>query len=113
MEVAVSGAEQALSVLRDYVQRSTHWQNGGADRHGALHEALPELQEHLKWLEKGIQEWKDLYTAENKKAKTAQATAQIAISHLHEVLNKSRTHDAQQRADTAARQWLDSIGSEA
>jgi hypothetical protein len=32
----VTGAAQALCVLRDYVQRSTHWQEGGADRHAAL-----------------------------------------------------------------------------
>jgi hypothetical protein len=32
----VSGAEQALATLRDYVERSTHWREGGADRHSAL-----------------------------------------------------------------------------
>jgi hypothetical protein len=32
----VSGAEQALATLRDYVERSTHWQEGGADRHAAM-----------------------------------------------------------------------------
>ena len=31
----MSGAEQALATLRDYVERSTHWQEGGADRHAA------------------------------------------------------------------------------
>lgn len=25
-----NGAEQALATLRDYVERSTHWQEGGA-----------------------------------------------------------------------------------
>ena len=30
------GAEQALATLRDYVERSTHWREGGADRHAAL-----------------------------------------------------------------------------
>jgi len=42
----------------------------------------------------------------------AQAALQTAIGHLQEVLNKPRSHEAQQRADTAARQWLESIGSE-
>lgn len=28
--------EKHLATLRDYVQRSTHWQEGGADRHAAL-----------------------------------------------------------------------------
>lgn len=32
----MSGAEQALATLRDYVQRSTHCQEGGATRHDAL-----------------------------------------------------------------------------
>lgn len=32
----MNGAEQALATLRDYVERSTHWQEGGADRHAAL-----------------------------------------------------------------------------
>jgi hypothetical protein len=32
----VSGAEQALATLLDYVQRSTHWCEGGATRHDAL-----------------------------------------------------------------------------
>jgi hypothetical protein len=32
----VSGAEQAIAVLRDYVERTTHWREGGATRHDAL-----------------------------------------------------------------------------
>lgn len=36
----------------------------------------------------------------------------LAITHLQEVLNKPRTHAQQQNADTAARAWLISIGSE-
>jgi len=42
----------------------------------------------------------------------AQATARIAITHLQAVLNKPRTHAEQQAADTVAREWLTSIGSE-
>lgn len=42
----------------------------------------------------------------------AQQQLLIAIGHLQAVLNKSRTHAEQQAADTAARDWLDSIGSE-
>jgi hypothetical protein len=37
---------------------------------------------------------------------------QAALRHLHAVLNGARTHDEQQAADTAAREWLASIGSE-
>lgn len=36
----------------------------------------------------------------------------VAIGHLQAVLNKARTHADQQAADTAARDWLTSIGSE-
>lgn len=42
----------------------------------------------------------------------AQTALQTAIRHLQAVLNEPRTHEAQQRADTAAREWLASIGSE-
>lgn len=42
----MSGAEQALATLRDYVERSTHWQEGGADRHAALL-ALQVLEDEL------------------------------------------------------------------
>lgn len=40
----MSGAEQALATLRDYVERSTHWEEGGADRHAAL-QALKALDQ--------------------------------------------------------------------
>ena len=42
----------------------------------------------------------------------AQQALQTALGHLQAVLNKPRTHDEQQAADTAARDWLVSIGSE-
>lgn len=41
-----------------------------------------------------------------------QQALQTAIGHLQAVLNKARTHHEQQAADTAARDWLASIGSE-
>lgn len=42
----------------------------------------------------------------------SQDALQVAISHLQAVLNQARSHAEQQAADTAARQWLESIGSE-
>lgn len=42
----------------------------------------------------------------------AQSALQTAIGHLQAVLNKPRTHDEQQAADTLARDWLTRIGSE-
>lgn len=41
-----------------------------------------------------------------------QEALQVAVGHLQKVLNGCRSHDEQQAADTAARQWLLSIGSE-
>lgn len=184
-------AEQAISTLLDYVQRSTHWEEGGATRHDALMAlgvlgadvAAPyrpkpcseEEPEHppsmllqlalqrvdfiadtdmievsdetarrkgnpyakrkinmadakhcakfaakhlrdawdgLEWVEKGLAEWRGVAQENSRHAEAARATGRVAINHLQEVLNKARTHDEQQRADTAARDWLLSIGSE-
>ena len=57
------GAEQALATLRDYVERSTHWREGGATRHEALTVALPALEEGFDWLGKGVAEWRSLALA--------------------------------------------------
>jgi len=40
----------------------------------------------------------------------SQTQLQLAITHLDTVLNKCRSHAEQQAADTAARDWLNSIG---
>jgi hypothetical protein len=69
-------------------------------------------QDEIEWLEKGNAEWRSLALANQQQARAAQATARIAITHLQSVLNKARTHADQQDADTAARDWLISIGSE-
>ena len=54
----------------------------------------------------------DVATTKAKQAEAARATARDAIRHLQAVLNRPRTHAQQQAADTAARDWLLSIGSE-
>lgn len=69
-------------------------------------------EDRIEYLKKGVAEWRDLYQTTNQQARAARATAQVAIGHLQAVLNQARTHDEQQRADTAARDWLISIGSE-
>jgi hypothetical protein len=73
---------------------------------------VQEAIDHLEWLEKGNAEWRDIGASKHKQAHAAQATARVAIAHLQAVLNKARTHAEQQAADTAARDWLISIGSE-
>lgn len=73
---------------------------------------VQEAIDYIDWLEKGNAEWRSVALGNAKQAKSARATAQIAIGHLQAVLNKPRTHAEQQSADTAAREWLTSIGSE-
>lgn len=73
---------------------------------------VQEAIDHIEWLEKGNAEWRDIGVSKHKQAHAAQATARVAIAHLQAVLNKARTHAEQQAADTAARDWLISIGSE-
>lgn len=68
--------------------------------------------DHIEWLDKGIENWRGMYTTSARRAENVRATARVSIGHLQAVLNKSRTHDEQQRADTAARDWLASIGRE-
>ena len=101
------------TVLTDFVERATHWQEGGTDRHTAKQALadLSELVDGVEWTEKGLAEWRTQYTEEAIKARAARATARIAITHPQAVLNKPRTHAEQLAADTAARDWLESIGS--
>lgn len=69
-------------------------------------------EDKIEWLEKGNAEWRALALTNAQQARAAQATARIAITHLQEVLNKAQTFDEQIDADTDARNWLISIGSE-
>lgn len=67
--------------------------------------------DHIEWLDKGCDEWRSMYLSSNKQGEAARATARIAINHLNTVLNGCRTAGEQQAADTAARDWLLSIGT--
>lgn len=76
---------------------------------------LPILQQaldDLEYGEKGLNEWRSVALTNARHAEAARVTARIAIGHLQAVLNKARTFDEQQAADSAARDWLASIGSE-
>jgi hypothetical protein len=105
---------KVFTTLTDYVERTTHWREGGADRHEAklALKDVGEVLDDIEWTEKGLAEWRDVALSNEKQARAAQATARIAITHLQSVLNKPRTHAEQQAADTAARDWLVSIGSD-
>lgn len=85
----------------------------------AAADAIEAFDDDKEWIEKGLAEWRSMalknakHALKNAKhAEMARATARVAINHLQSVLNKPRTHAQQQDADTAARDWLLSIGSE-
>jgi hypothetical protein len=80
-----------------------------------IDEMLPALRAGLddaSDMESGIQQWRTAAQANARHAEAARATARVAIEHLQAVLNNARTHYDQQRADTAARDWLISVGSD-
>jgi hypothetical protein len=66
----------------------------------------------IEWLEKGNAEWRDTARLAMKHQNMASATARVAISHLHALLNSRRTATQAWEAERAAREWLESIGSE-
>lgn len=67
-------------------------------------------KDELEWVNKGLDEWRTVAREATKQAAMSRATARIAITYLQAVLNGARSHTEQQRADTAARDWLASIG---
>lgn len=73
---------------------------------------LGEAIDHMEWLEKGLAEWRSLSVIKHREARMRDAQARIAVHHLQAVLNQAGTHAEQRAADTAARDWLASIGSE-
>ena len=103
----MSGAEQALVALKSVELLLLRFYESPSLAHtrtlAVIDAELPGLRAAIQALE-----------AESKRTAlaNAQAALQTAIGHLQEVLNKPRTHEAQQRADKAAREWLESIGSE-
>ena len=65
--------------------------------------------DHIEWLEKGNEEWRDMYVSSNQQRNAAQATARIAIEHL-QALMKQIAPVGDSRVERAARDWLVSIG---
>lgn len=104
-------ADRLLKYLADSIPQGPH-PEPHAEWVSVRLDVVQTAIDHIEWLERGNSEWNGLYVVANRQATAARATAQIAIQHLQAVLNKPRSHDEQQRADTAARQWLESIGSE-
>ena len=78
----------------------------------ALNRSLDVVVDGIDWLERGNDEWRCDARRNAGYAESARATARIAIGHLQAMLNKARTFQEGQDAETAARDWLASIGSE-
>jgi hypothetical protein len=68
--------------------------------------------DRIDWLEKGVAEWRAEAQRNARYAEAARATARVAIGHLQAILRPPATAAEQQRADTAARDWLASIGAD-
>ncbi len=107
----MSTTKRLIKGLSDSIPLGPH-PNPYAERVSVRLDYVQEAIDHIEWLEKGNAEWRAVALTNGRQAKAAQATARVAIGHLDAVLNKCRSHDAQQAADTAARDWLTSIGYE-
>lgn len=105
----MSTTQRLTEALKEALRAST---NPAEDRVGVGQSFLLEAVYHMEWLEKGSAKWRDVAQTNARHAEAARATARVAIGHLQAVLLKARTHDEQQRADTAARDWLASIGAD-
>ena len=105
------GADRLIKYLADSIPQGPH-PDPHAERVSVRLDVVQTAIDHIEWLEKGNEEWRLAGLSARKQAEAARATARIAIGHLQAVLNKARTFDEQQRADTAARDWLVSIGAD-
>lgn len=106
---------KALKTLRDFIEshkRYASMTSGGEAEFTNALEALDELDDHIDWIEKGNNEWRGMAQRNAQEGTRLAAVLRIAIGHLHSVLNQQHSADNQLKADTAARDWLISIGSE-
>jgi len=71
---------------------------------------IQQFEDEIQRLNNCVSQLRETAQTNARHAEAARATARVAITHLQAVLNQCRTHDDQQRADTAARDWLLSIG---
>ena len=104
-------AEKLLKYLADAIPQGPH-PNPHSERVSVRLDVVQTSIDHIEWLEKGNEEWRVMALAAQRHTEAARATARVAIGHLQAILNQARTHAEQQAADTAARDWLQSIGAE-
>lgn len=107
----MSDSERLIKAFSDVIPKGPH-DNPHNEWVRVRMDLVQEGIDHIDWLEKGLSEWRHSAQSAQRQAAAARATARIAIGHLQAVLNTARTHHEQQAADTAARDWLISIGSE-
>lgn len=100
-----------LEVVKNYVHRTTHWEEGRPDRHDAI-QALKALPDQIDWIERGIVEWREMAQTQSRFAKQAAAKTRVAITHLQTLLNSRLDANQMLAAEKAARDWLESIGEE-
>lgn len=73
----------------------------------AAADAIEAFDDDKEWIEKGLAEWRGTALENAKHAEAARATARVAINHLRSVLEPLGSISS---ANTAARDWLLSIG---
>lgn len=107
----MSTTKRLIKGLSDAIPQGPH-PNPHAERVSVRLDFVQEAIDHIDWLEKGNAEWRSAALTKGHHLTAVQATARIAIGHLQKMLHKCRTAEEQLAADTAAREWLASIGVE-
>lgn len=102
-------SEKIVKRLSDAIPKGEH-NNPSNEFIRVRLDTVQEAIDHIEWVNKGLDEWRSLALLREEQARTISAMARVAIGHLQAVLNNARTHHDQQAADTAARDWLTSIG---
>lgn len=112
MSEAAKALQGAIDLLTKFYESPSLTNTRALDM---INAELPVLRAGLddaEYTERGLAEWRAMALANAKHVEAARATARVAIGHLQAVLLHARSHDAQQRADIAARDWLASIGAD-
>lgn len=112
MSKAAQALQGAIDLLTKFYESSSLASTRALDMIDAELPVLRAALDDVEYTEKGLSEWRATAQANARHAEAARATARVAIGHLQAVLLTAKTHDERQRADTAARDWLASIGAE-
>ena len=103
-------AWENLAVVKAYVEGGERCDDG-RDKAAAIR-ALKALPDQIDWIERGIVEWRAVAQTQNRFAKQEAAKCRVAITHLQTILNGRLDATQMLAAETAARDWLESIGEE-